>query len=218
MKKCVNCGIDIGGDGRTCPLCQNAITGIATPYNWPPMKKLKKQAFFYKLQLFLMLTAVVIGLSLDFLLDLYDKKHWSIILAITVVSVELLVRGFIKKTPVLAKIISMSVLHVSVLLVIIGWYYEFLNPIIYIVIPILVGANLVVNLILALIDKTENAMVYLLVNILVGVVSYVVLLIGRKSRTLPWTICLMISAVTLIGIMVFKGRKVISEIQKRMNF
>jgi len=218
LKKCLNCGIDVGGENETCPLCQNTLTGDASPYNWPPMKKLKKQAFLYKLQLFIVLTLIVVGLTLDYMLDLNGGKHWSMIISIWMVVVEIVVRGFIKKSLVVAKILSISMLHISMLLLFTSWYYGFKTPIIYVVIPILMCVTLIANLVFSLIDTRDNAMVYLLVNILSGFVSYIVLEIGHKSRTLPWTICLMLSGVTLIGIVIFKGKEVLNEIQKRMNF
>ena len=64
----------------------------------------------------------------------------------------------------------------------------------------------------------ENALVYLLGNILLVIVVYTSLRIRHIEVGLVWTICLMVSLVSLIGIIIFKGRKVSDEIQKRMNF
>jgi len=218
MKKCLNCNIEVGGHTDTCPLCQNLLSGETdSPDNWPPMLKLKKQAFFYKLQLFLVLVSVVISLSLDFLLDLNNGKHWSFVVSAALLVTEIVVWRFISKSVVVAKIISVSILHVAMLLVLTGWYYNFLHPIGYIVIPIMISAALIANFVFSLIDTADNALIYLLGNIFVGIVAYVVLIFSHRSRTLPWTICLMISVVTFIGIVVFKGGKVISEVQKRMH-
>lgn len=220
MKNCLNCGIEIGGNVKTCPLCQNALVGEASVDNWPPLEKLKKRAFFYKLQLFIVLASIVICLSLDYLLELNGEssRHWSMIFSVCAITVEIVVTGFVKRSVVVAKILSMSVLHVSLILLFVSWYYNFMGLVVYVVIPFLMCATLIANLVFSLIDKTSNAMVYLLANILVGVLAYAVIMAGHKSNTLPWTICLMCSMVTLIGIIIFKGKKVISEIQKRMNF
>lgn len=218
MKKCLSCNIEVGGNTDTCPLCQNLLSGdISSPNNWPQMVKLKKQAFFYKLQLFIVLVVVVVSLSLDFLMDLNRGRHWSLIVSISIMMIEIVVWRFIKKSVVVAKIISVSILHIAMLLVLTGWYYNFLHPIAYVVIPIMISAALIANFVFSLIDNADNALIYLLGNILIGIVAYIVLLFSHRSRTLPWTICLMISAVTFIGIAVFKGGKVISEVQKRMH-
>lgn len=219
MKKCLNCNIEVGGSTDTCPLCQNMLTGNeSTPNNWPTLVKLKKQAFFYKLQLFIVLTSIVVALSLDFLLELNNGKHWSLIVALTIFMVEITVLHFIKKSVVIAKIISLSTLNIAFILVVTGWYYNFLHPIAYLVLPIMISAALIANFIFSLLDTADNALVYLLGNILIGVLSYLVLIFSHRNRTIAWTICLMISVVTFIGIAVFKGSKVWSEVQKRMNF
>lgn len=187
--------------------------------NWPGADKLKKQAFAYKLQLFIMLAIVVVSLGVDFLLeiDFGGLKHWSLILTTWILVIEIVVRGFIKRSFVIAKILSVSVLHLGMLLVLTSWYYNFLRPMLYMVLPIVLSATLVANLVFSLIDKTENALVYLLANILGGIIPYIVLMLSHRTRSIAWFVCLMISAVTFIGIVVFKGRKVWLEVQKRMN-
>lgn len=219
MKKCVNCEIEIGGDIRVCPLCQNHLSGAASPNNWPGADKLKMQAFAYKLQLFIALAIMVVCLGVDFLLDIDfgAMKHWGLILAAWIIVVELTLRNFLRKSLFVVKILSVSAIDLAVLMVLTAWYYNFLRPTLYIGLPILLSALMVANLLFSLWDKTENAMVYLLANILGGIIPYIVLLLSHRTRSLAWSICLMISVVTFIGIVVFKGRKVWLEIQKRMN-
>lgn len=218
MKKCISCDINVVGKSETCPLCQNRLTGVETPFNWPAMAKLKKQAFLYKLQLFLVLASSAVGIVLDFLLKLNNGKHWSVIVAISAITIEMVVKGFLKRSPIVPKIINISMLHIALLLLLCSWYFGFLHSIVFVVLPILMGATMVANFVFSLIDKTENAMVYLLTNIFAGIVSYSVISIVKQDVDLIWTISFMIGVVTLIGIIVFKGPKVFSEVKKRMNF
>lgn len=219
MKKCVNCKIEVGGSVSVCPLCQSPLIGEDSPDNWPAEDKLRKKAFAYKLQLFILLAIAAVSLVLDFMMDIdfSGLKHWSLILLAWIVVPEIVVRGFIKKSFVMAKVLSISILHITMLLVLTAWYYQFLHPTMYIVLPILLSVTLTANFVFALIDKNENAMVYLLANILGGIIPYAVLLLSHRRRPLPWSICLMISVVTFIGIVIFKGRSVWLEVQKRMN-
>lgn len=218
MKQCLSCNISVGGNAETCPLCQNALEGDeVTAGNWPSMSKLKKQAFFYKLQLFIVLALCVVSLSMDFLLDLNDGRHWSLVLTFAAVVIEIMLKRFLKNSVVVAKIITISVTNAAVILLVAGWFFDFIPIVIFIIIPILLGASLIANLVFSLVDKSGNALVYLLANIFFGTVMYIGLAIGRLNRTLPWTICLMISAVTFLGIVIFKGKKVVHEVQKRMN-
>lgn len=217
MKKCLNCDIFVGGNKKTCPICQNALKGEDTAENWPVLVQYKKKAFLYKLQLFVVLALIVVALSLDFLFELNDGRHYSLIIALTLIILEMMIRGFTRKHVVITRLISVSALHVTIILLLIGWYYDQMKPIAYFVIPIILGASLIANFVFALIDKTENAMVYLLLNILVALVSYPIIELYKKIRPIPWIICLMISVISFIGIVVFKGPKVLGEIRKRMN-
>ena len=86
------------------------------------------------------------------------------------------------------------------------------------VVPIMLTAALLSNMTFSMIDTTDNALVYLLGNILLVIVIYAALRIRHINTGLVWTICLMVSFVSLIGIIIFKGHKVSNEIRKRMNF
>ena len=218
MRKCLNCNIEIGGSIVTCPLCQNSLTGEPSANNWPSPRKLRAQAFIYKLQLFLVLAAIAVGISLDYLLELNNGRHYSLIIALWLIVFELDLSANIKRLFVISRTISMSTLHICLLLLLTGWYFNFMDIAAFLIIPILLSAALLTNLVFSMTDTTENALVYLLGNILLVMTVYIVLRIKRIDAGLVWTICLMISFVSLIGIIIFKGRKVSNEIQKRMNF
>ena len=218
MRKCLNCNIEIGGNVDTCPLCQNSLTGEATANNWPSPRRLRARAFIYKLQLFLVLAAIAVGISLDFLLELNNGRHYSLIIALWLIIFELNLRANIRRLFVISKTVSISTLHICLLLLLTAWYFDFFDVTAYMIIPILLGSVLLANLFFTMIDTTENALVYLLANILLVMIIYASLRIKGIDAGLVWAICLMISFIALIGIVIFKGRKVSNEIQKRMNF
>ncbi len=213
----MHCNINVGGEMNQCPICQNALTGDSTPYNWPPMKKLRLQSFFFKLQLFIVLALTSVSLALDFLMDINIGPHWSVPVLVWAVTLELLIRHFIKKSVSAAAIVTDAVLHFCALILLTGWYMGFYEPVVNLVVPIALSGLLITNLILAFTDKKGNSMVYLLVNIILGIVPYLILFIKRSEIPLSYIICLMISVVTFIGICVFRGRAVLNEVEKRMN-
>lgn len=217
MKKCLNCNIEVGGEIDVCPLCQHGLTGEASANNWPYLFKLKKQALLYKIQLFIALAVVVVALGLDFLLDLNDGKHWSLLITLTILVIEFVLKSFLKKKNTPAKIVSISAFWVTVILLVTSYYYGFSQPIVTLVVPIILNAIIVADWVLTLVDKSGNALVYLLVNILAAFVVYGVLFFKKCDISLTWTICLMISVVSLIGMFVFEGKKVTGEVEKRMN-
>lgn len=218
MKKCTTCNIEFDGGRKLCPLCHNALTGVATSTNWPPLHSFKKRALLYKLQLFIVLAAIVISLSLDLLLKLNNGVHYSLLILMWGLTAEFLIKTFIKRNSFPSKIVSISVVTLSVLLGITSYYLGFFDPIFYLVIPIIISATIVSNFVFTFIDKRGNAMIYLLATIIIGIVPYIVLAIVQKESILVWNICWMISIVCALGIIVFKGKKVLIELQKRFNF
>ena len=218
MKKCLNCNIEIGGRIDTCPLCQNSLTGEASPNNWPSPSGLKAKAFLYKLQLFVVLAAIAVGVSLDYLLDLNNGTHYSFVIALWLIVFELQLRSDLRRIFVISRTVSFGILYSALLLLLTGYWFGFFDIIAYTVVPIMLGAALLANLTFSMIDTAENALVYLLGNIFLVFVVYASLRIKGIEAGLVWTICLMVSFVSLIGIIIFKGRKVSNEVRKRINF
>ena len=218
MKKCLNCNINIGGNTDTCPLCQNSLSGDPTPNNWPSPSVLKARAFIYKLQLFIVLTMIAVGVSLDYLLEINNGTHYSPILSLWLIVFELQLRSNIKRIFVISRTVSFGILYSCLLLLLTGYTFDFFDIIAYMVVPIMLTAALLSNMTFSMIDTTDNALVYLLGNILLVIVIYAALRIRHINTGLVWTICLMVSFVSLIGIIIFKGHKVSNEIRKRMNF
>lgn len=210
--------MEIGGNPDTCPLCQNSLTGDSTRLNWPSPRKLKTQALIYKIQLFIVLATIAVGLSLDFLLELNNGRHYSIIIALWLIVFEWDLSRNIKRLFVISRTVSITVAHICLLLLLTGWYFDFYDIMAFMIVPILLGTILIANLIFSMADTTDNAMVYLLGNILVVIVVYSYMKAGHTNAGLVWDICLMESVVALIGIIIFKGRKVSNEVRKRMNF
>ena len=104
------------------------------------------------------------------------------------------------------------------------WFTGYTGYSLDFVVPILCSVTLVCNFIFAFLHSrfTANALVYLLMNIGVGLLPYILLFFridrGRiDGRSIPWVNCLIISVVTFLGLVIFKGRDLRSEIAKRLH-
>jgi hypothetical protein len=86
-----------------------------------------------------------------------------------------------------------------------------------VVMPILWTTLLVIDLILVFLDKSGNAMAYLLIVFVVNIFFYWLVLSVTKEAHIIWSISLMITAVALIAIAIFKNKTMIREIQKRLS-
>ncbi len=222
MLKCPVCKIEIDGNRNKCPICQNALSGSPSDYNWPVDEYLKKYSICFKIQLFVVLTVIVISLALDFLLDIRFKGyHYSLMILMWGAVSELLITEFIRKKVFPAKILTVSAVFISGLLCVTAKYfdfYDFLTPTVYIAVPAIIGGTIVANFVFTFTDKSGNSLVYFLSAAVIGIIPYIAIYFGKKSFLLPWAIVLIVSVVTFLGIVIFKGRELKTEIQKRFNF
>lgn len=219
MKRCLSCDIKIGGQAKVCPLCQNALMGKETPGLWPAVTdRLKYLALLNKIQLFIVLSAIVVCVVIDFFVGAQGRFHWSVAVVLWALAFEAFIHNIMRGRVTPVRLVTLTTFGCLVILIVTSWYFGFWGIFFHYIAPISLSAVLTFNFVMCLADRSENAMVYLLVNILVGAVTYVIQIIVPGDILLPWSICLMITLITFIGMAVFKGRSMVTEIQKRLHF
>lgn len=221
MKTCPYCKIEVGGDLVKCPLCQSRITGESEAAYFPKPTSLKIRSFFYKIQLFLVWIIVIVGLGLDFFFHIsippFNTLHWSLLLAMWLMVIEFGIMRQFKPGTGSARKVTMMVFIILVMLAITSYFFHFMRLAFAWIIPITLSVTMVVNFILAMIDKKGNAMAYLLTNLLVGMLSFTALYFRNKGISAPWIICMMMSVILFVGAVIFKGQSVMMEITRRFN-
>ncbi len=221
MKKCAYCKIEVGGNLKKCPLCQSKLTGPEEPVCFPTQTILKIQSFFYKLQSFIVWTLMIVALGLDFLFGLKPfpgfSFHWSLILLMWMLAFEFGIMRLFKKGFSSSRILTLFVIIVLVMLCITAYYFGMLTYVLEWVAPVTLIGTMIANFVLAMIDKSGNSMVYLLSNVLVGILPYVSLYLLGKDCPVAWIVALLVSVIFFVGAIIFKGREVVSEIQRRLN-
>lgn len=219
MKNCPYCKIEVGGNLKKCPFCQSALQGEAERAYFPRQTTLQVQSFFYKLQLFIIWTVVIVSLGLDFLFHInmgFDFR-WSLIVTMWLMAFEFGIMRLFKRGMASSRILTLFVVIVLIMLVITSYYLNYLDFTVDWIVPVAIMGTLVANFVLAMIDKGGNAMVYLLSNVLFGAIPYVVFYFMQKDCPLTWIASLLVSIILFVGAIIFKGRSVISEIQRRFN-
>ena len=116
-------------------------------------------------------------------------------------------------------------LLVSALLVFTDWFNGYTGYSLDLVVPILCCVALACNFIFAFLRSnfTANALVYLLMNIGIGVLPYILLFFridydGKlDAHSIPWVICLILSIITFLGLVIFRGRDLKNELVKRLH-
>ena len=159
---------------------------------------------------------MVVALFIDHIFKVGDIRHWSLIIVLFVIMVE----GFIKRISVKhmnpAGWISNIALISIILIGVCAYMGGRLEAAVTLIIPIILTAILIPNLILCLIDRTENALVYMLINIFLCVIVPLGMYSKHLAINIPWAVSFLAAVIALLYLLIFNGRKALIEIQKRL--
>ena len=219
MNTCPHCKIHVGGSPTSCPLCQSQLLGEGEPPRYPSVEpEQRRYSLAYKIVAFVLLTATVICVAID-LLGPDTPVSWSIPVILGVAGTLILLRVMMKRRRNAPKLLFQTLVLVSVVLVLCdlatGWHRFSVDY----VVPILCTVALVLNSIFGYINRhfTENGLVYLLLNIVVGALPYLAFLLSPQQAPVAWTVCLIVGIITFLSLVIFKGRDLWTELQKRLH-
>ena len=221
MRNCPYCRIEVGGVAEKCPLCQSRLLGEAETAYFPVHETLKFRMMLYKIQMFAVWCIVIIGIGLDFLFDLKFKAfptlHWSLILAMWLIVSEYgIVRRFNPETGS-ARTVTKMVVLILIMLLITAHYFDFMWLAWDWMVPVVLTGMVTANFVLTMIDKHRNAMAYLLSGLVFGLLPSIIIYFRNEKMPPAWNICMIISVILLAGAIVFKGRSVAKELQRRFT-
>ncbi|MCR5585510.1 MAG: hypothetical protein K6F63_08780 [Lachnospiraceae bacterium] len=221
MKKCPYCKIEVGGNPVKCPLCQSRLIGEGERPYFPEKSTLQFRSFLYKIQMFIAWAVIIAALGMDFLLGVrfpsFPDLHWGLIIVMWTVAFEFVIMKQFKPGTASARKLSIMVFLILILLTVTSYYFDFLWLTKDWIIPITIAATLVVNFVLTMLDKQGNAITYLLTCLFFGLVPFWVMYILRKDMPMTWSICLIVSITVLAAAIIFKGRTVAREFQRRFH-
>ena len=218
MKYCPSCKIQIEGDPDRCPLCQNALKGEGTEPVYPSSETLRKQSMLYKIQMFIALSAMAVSLACEFMLNVRTSFHWSLLVCVWVIGGEIWLAAVIHGHHNPSKVVSLNAWWAAILVMFTFLIIKDIRPIYFwYIMPAIAIATEILHFIFMMIDKAHNAMAYLLgcsfLCIIMGVLC--ILITGEKS--ILWVICFLTGIVGLMGAVVFKGRRVPEELERRFH-
>lgn len=221
MKKCLYCKIEVGGDLVKCPICQNKLVGDPEEAYFPKPTVGQRRSLYYKFQLLTVWALLITGLAVDFLFHVvippYPNLHWSLLLAMWLIVFEFgIMRQFRPGTGSSRKVTSMAFI-LLIMTVITSYFLGYLQFTLYWIVPVALIGTMIANFVLAMIDKQGNTMSYLLTNLFVGVVPYIFIYFLGKGTPIAWIVCTIVSILLFIGAVIFKGRTVLNELQRRFN-
>lgn len=218
MKICPSCKANIEGTHTRCPLCQNQLQGEASEDVYPSRAAMKVQSFAYKLQMFIAVSAMAICLACEYLLDVTTFFHWSLLICVWVIGGEAWLAGIIHGHRNPGRVVALNAWWAAILIMLTFIIIREIRPIYFwYIMPAIAIAAEVLLFIFMMSDKSHNLLAYLLgcsfMCILMGVLSMLI----TGERTVLWVICMLAGIVGIIGAVVFKGKNVPDELQKRFH-
>ena len=93
-----------------------------------------------------------------------------------------------------------------------GWAITFVIPII---LTLAMVVMYVVSKVLHL--QVGDYMIYLLIDALFGLIPLVLLLTGQVFTDIPSLICILTSIISVVGLVIFEGNNMVSELKRRLH-
>ena len=173
------------------------------------------------MQLAIVWGLLIVGAGLDFLVRLrlpgFPDLHWSLLSAMWLIGFEFgIMRQFKPGTGSAGKV-TMMVLITIVMWCVTAYFFGLMKITLGLVVPVVLAATITANFVLALIDKNGNTMVYLITCLFMGIIPSIICYFVSDKMPLAWAICLMVSVILFAGAVIFKGRAVADEFQRRFH-
>lgn len=218
MKYCEKCKINVRGNIKNCPLCQNKLSGSSDEILYPKLETVFKQyKIFFKF--LILITAIISVTSLAVNLLIPQSGIWSLFVVFGIICFWICLVTAYKRRNNLAKNISSQVFLISILCIIwdivTGWRGWSLSY----VLPISCTAAIFSLVILSRLLKFAPAdyIVCLATDILLGIIPLIFFLSGLASTGIPSVICTGLSVIAFIFILLFEGKEIKIELAKRLH-
>lgn len=220
MKYCNKCGVEIVGSLTFCPLCQNElqVEGKTMEDVFPRIEE-RKASSHIVLKILGFISLIVGILCVFFNMLIPAESYWSLIVILTVGCVWLSFAIAVAKHRNLLKYLLYQSVIISLFAVFLdystggyGWSFTF-------VVPIVLTLAMVVMYLLSKILHLQvgDYMIYLLLDALFGIIPVVFLVTDQVQTDIPSLVCILGSIISVIGLIVFEGRNMLSELKRRLH-
>ena len=219
LNRCNKCNVKIIGTPNYCPLCKNVLEiktkteGIFpdVPTIYEKHRKLIRNMLF--LSFLVALTTVFMNRYI------HSEIMWSAFVVLGIISCWVTIISAIKtKKNKIRSIFAMTI--VTSLLILIWdyatgwnkWSVEF-------VLPCLFSIDVVASIFLSVVIKIRPSdwLFYLFLETMLGFTSLIFINVVKVNFPIPSIICLLISIISLGGIIIFASRALLNELKKRLH-
>ena len=219
MSYCSKCHVEVRGELNFCPLCQNELQNKKGKIENIYPKVEQRSNNHMLLKVFGFIAAVVSILAMFFNIIFPSKTLWSILVMGIMGFVWLSLAVAIKKHRHIMKYLWYQILIIALLSMFIDYMTGSYGWAISIVIPCLLTTAIIVMSILPKVLHLQvgDYLIYLLLDALIGMIPFIFIITGDAISDVPSIICVLTSIISVVGIIIFEGRTMMSELKRRLH-
>lgn len=220
MKHCESCKVDIIGERRICPLCGQILVGEAngTKSVFPYVPSIQKQfGMLIKIITISAIVCCVIAVAINMMIP--QSGWWSVFVVMGVICLFVSTTVAINKSsnPPKNIIYQATTVIISCVLwdLLTGWYgwsIDFILPLAAISAMLSLSVTAMVLKI-----PMEDTLLYLLIASFYGIIPIIFILTKSINVIYPSLICCALSIIYLATLIVFRGKHINSELEKRFH-
>lgn len=222
MNYCSKCKVNVEGQGKVCPLCQNTLEIINDKIDdevFPRIKSKNRSKFLFVLRLLLLITLGIIIVS-STVNAIFEKTGLWAVYVVSGVGCAWVVATILL---ILRKNLLKNIFFQTVVIMILsivwdfatgmhGWAFNFVVPI---VLSIATVGVAILTKVLKI--QVENYSVYICNLALLNCLLLISLLINLVSLKLPTLICIGVNFLVFAVFVSFEGNKILSDIKRRLH-
>lgn len=221
MKHCDKCKIDIQGQLTYCPLCQSELTNKNNNREeelFPDSYSIyTSRHLFLRVIGFLAIAISAICTLINFLVP--TKFYWCFIVIAALGCVWFSLAAAITKHRHILKYLLYQCMIICIFTIFLdyytggtGWSLDIVMPIVFMVAMVLMYF---LSKILHL--KASDYIIYLLIDALFGLLPLILILLGVAHHITLSIVCIAISSIFILALLMFEGRAMREELNKRFH-
>lgn len=218
MLFCPSCGVSVTGDKRCCPLCHGKLTGEPSkdvfPANVTPHYS---SNFLIKLISTAALSAIAVCLITNYLFP--SAVMWSLFAAAGIVCAWITLTVGIKYRSYIIKNITWQLFIVTILAFIWDWFTGKHGWSLDFILPCTCMAAMASMYILSIAMKlsSDQYIVCLALDCIYGFIPLFFILTDRLTYVIPSAVCVIASFISIVALIIFQGRDMKKELQKKFH-
>lgn len=218
MKYCNNCKVNVVGNRKYCPLCQEIIKGDPVDEVFPTISFVyREHGLFFKIMLLASIIIATVSVAMNILFP--NRGAWSLFVLGGLGSVWASLITAINKRNNIPKNLVYQVMIISVITIlwdlIMGWRGWSITY----VIPLVCVFAIISMAIISKIRKlhVEDYILYIIIDGLFGIIPVLFILMGLTKSLFPSLLCIVTSIISLSTILIFEEQKLRAEIKRRLH-